>query len=94
MKCTGNRILVKEDVVKVEEKKINGIIMPLAVSTPNTNTGTVTLVGPGMFDKGDYMPMHCQVGDRVVYPKGAGFTFKIDDEEHKALYDSEVIVIL
>ena len=67
----GNRVLLKKD--EAVEKTASGLLLAASAKEEST-MATVVAVGSEVSDE-------LKVGDRVIYSKFAGETFKIDEKE-------------
>lgn len=86
----GSRIIVKLD--ETEDKTTSGIIIK---TEERPLTGTVIAVGTGTQNlMGNLIPLHCQVGDKVLLNKFSGIPVKLDGEEFIAVKEEELIGIL
>jgi chaperonin GroES len=84
-------VLLQDDK---EEKTSTGIFIPTA-SAEQANTGKVTATGPGKVSKeGVTIPMTVKVGDRVMFPLGAGLKVKVDGQDLLVLKEEELIAIV
>lgn len=87
-----DRIAVKRE----EEKAVSsgGIILSgSAVEKPYQ--GTVVAVGGGKYtDKGELVPMHLTVGDKVLFGKFAGTEVTVDDEKFIIMKEDDILGIV
>ena len=77
----GNRVLLKKD--EAVEKTAGGLLLAASAKEEST-MATVVAVGPEA-NKG------LSVGDRVIYSKFAGETFKVDEKELLLLEDKDIL---
>jgi|SRR3989344_3940163 len=92
IKPLGDRVLVKEEKTEGGETK-SGIIIPETVSEDRgAKKGVVVAVGAGKYDDGILVPMHVQVGDKVLFQWGDKLT--IDGEEYEIINESGILAIL
>lgn len=57
--------------------------------------GIVVAVGPGKtYSTGDLIPVDVKVGDKVIYSKHAGQTFKVDDQELIAIREQDIFAVI
>ena len=86
-------ILIEKD----EEKKTTngGLVIPDTMKE-KPSTGTVIATGEGAIceQTGAITPMFVSVGDRVIFPKLAGKTIKLDGEEKTILKQTEILGII
>lgn len=87
----GARVIVEEERLEITP---SGIIKPkVALEKEHKKIGKVVAIGEGYYEHGVKVPLSCKVGDRVMYPLGAGFP--IDEEKHiYALIERDVIAIV
>ena len=83
----GDRVVLKQ--VEAEEKTKSGIILTTA-SQEKPQEADVISVGPGT-EKGK---MEVKKGDRVIFAKYAGTTFKADDEEYIIVKQDDILAII
>ncbi len=87
-----DRVVVLQD--DKEEKTSAGLFIPTA-SAEQANTGRVTATGPGKLSKqGVVIPMTVKVGDRVMFPAGAGLKVKIDSQDLLVFKEEELIAVV
>lgn len=86
-------VLIEKD----EEKKTTngGLVLP-DNSTEKPSTGTVVAVGEGNICEttGTLSPMFVKVGDRVIFPKLAGQTVKVNGEDKTLLKQTSILGII
>lgn len=87
-----DRVIVKR--LENETKTALGIIIPdNAAEKPDQ--GEVLAVGPGKRnDKGDFVALNVQVGDRVLFGKYSGTEVKLDGEEHLIVREDDILGVL
>lgn len=91
-KPLGDRILVKP--MSREETTKSGIVLP-DTAKERPQEGTVIAVGSGQrLDSGELRPLDLHEGQRVLFAKYSGTEFKIDDEEHLFLRESDVLAVI
>lgn len=62
---------------RIPDKQIGRILIPDTVDT-KPRIGIVEAVGPGLkLEDGSRQPMHCKVGDRVVFSLDSGFVTQL-----------------
>jgi len=87
-----DRVVVLQD--NKEEKTNGGLFIPTA-SAEQANTGLVTATGPGKLSKqGVVIPMTVKVGDRVMFPVGAGLKVKVDSQDLLVFKEEELIAVV
>ncbi len=91
IKPLGSRVLLKE--LESEEKTKSGIVLPSSAKE-KPFIGEVLEVGPGEVKDGKEIKMVVKKGDRVLYSKYSGTTFKLDDEEYLIIKQDDILAIL
>ena len=77
----GNRVLLKKD--EAVEKTAGGLLLAASAKEEST-MATVVAVGPEA-------NKDLKVGDRFIYSKFAGETFKVDEKELLLLEDKDIL---
>ncbi len=87
-----DRVIVKR--IESETKTASGIYIPdNAAEKPDQ--GEVLAVGPGKKnDKGEVLPMHVKVGDRVLFGKYSGQTVKVDGNELLVMKEDDLFAVV
>ena len=71
------------------------VVTDQARSKEKPQEGTVIAAGPGRINEdGDRVPMDVKVGDSVLYAKYAGTEYKIDNEEHLIVKESDILAVV
>ena len=78
---------------KQEDVSSSGIILP-SVSDDKSSIGTVKEVGDGQTFDGDKVEMQVKKGDKVLYSKFAGSTFKINNQNYLIIRQADILSIL
>lgn len=78
---------------KVEELSKSGIILP-SVSDEKSCVGIVEEVGDGQTFDGDKVNMEVKKGDKVLYSKFAGATFKFEDKTYLLIRQADILSII
>ncbi len=91
LKPLFDKVVVKQS--KEKEQNVGGIILPTAAQEKQ-EVATVIAVGEGGVVDGKDIKMVVRVGDRVLYSKYAGSTFKIDGEEVTVIKQSDILAIV
>ncbi len=91
LKPLFDKVVVKRNEEK--ETTVGGIILPTAAQEKQ-EVATVIAVGEGGVIDGKEVKMIVSVGDRVLYSKYAGSTFKIDGEEVTVVKQSDILAIV
>ena len=91
LKPLFDKVVVK----KTEEKEqtVGGIFLPTAAQEKQ-EVAVVVAVGEGGLIDGKEVKMIVSVGDKVLYSKYAGSTFKIDGEEVTVITQSDILAIV
>ncbi|NLD71261.1 MAG: co-chaperone GroES [Chloroflexi bacterium] len=88
----GNHIVVEP--MEQEEVTALGIVIP-QTAKEKPMQGTVTAAGPGkVLENGQREEMSVKTGDKVLYAKYAGTTFKMDGKELLVLTEDDVLAIV
>lgn len=87
-----DRVIVKR--LEEERKTASGIVIPdNAAEKPDQ--GEIIAVGNGKIgDDGKVRPMNVKVGDRVLFGKYSGQTFKMDGQEYLTMREDDIIGIV
>jgi chaperonin GroES len=88
----GNHIVVEPQ--EQEEVTALGIVIP-QTAKEKPMQGTVLAAGPGkVLENGKRDAMSVKAGDKVLYAKYAGTTFKMDGKELLVLTEDDVLAIV
>jgi chaperonin GroES len=88
----ADRVLIKPKAR--EETTRSGIVLP-DTAKEKPQEGTIIAAGPGRVnDEGARVPLDVKVGDSVLYAKYAGTEYKIDNEEHLIVKESDILAIV
>ena len=94
LKPLGNRVVIKRHSF-VQTK--GGIILPEAAQE-KPKSGEVIAVGPGKLnDKGQIIPMHVKLGDKVLFSSFAGSNIDLEqkhDEEILVMSEDDILAII
>ena len=72
LKPVNDKIVVKPNENKQEERTASGIILPDTVQDGTLIEGEVVAIGEGMYSaNGTLIPVICKVGDVILYNKHA-----------------------
>jgi len=89
----ADRVVVKP--VEREERTKGGIYLPDTASKERPMEGTIQAVGDGRIDDaGKRVPMHVQVGDKVLFAKYSGTEYKVDDVEYLILAEKDILGVI
>jgi chaperonin GroES len=87
-----DRVIVKR--MEEERKTASGIVIPDA-ATEKPDQGEVIAVGNGKIgEDGKVRPMNVKVGDRILFGKYAGQTFKMDGVEYMTMREDDIIGVV
>ena len=85
-------VIIDKDEEKT--KTAGGLVIPDS-QKEKPSTGTIIATGTGALnDDGSVSPMFVKVGDRVVFPKLAGKTIKVDDSDKLILKQTDILGII
>ncbi len=95
IKPLGNRVVVEPLEEEVQTFAGGRLVLP-DTAKEKPQQGTVLAVGPGRRDdEGKRIPLEVRVGDKVVYAKYAGTSFKTEDgKEILFLREDDILAIL
>ena len=83
-----DKVVVK--FMEAEETTKSGIVLTNA-SKEKPQMAEVVAVGPGGEIDGKTVTMIVKVGDKVIFPKYAGETIKLDEEEFVIIKQSDIL---
>lgn len=87
-----DRVIVRR--MEEERKTASGIVIPDA-ATEKPDQGEIIAVGNGKVgDDGKLIPMSVKVGDKVLFGKYAGQTFKMDGQELMTMREEDIIGVI
>ncbi len=87
-----DRVIVKR--MEEERKTASGIFIP-DVATEKPDQGEIVAVGNGKIgDDGKLRPMNVKVGDKILFGKYSGQTFKMDGEEYLTMREDDIIGVV
>jgi len=87
-----DRVIVRR--MEEERKTASGIVIPDA-ATENPDQGEIIAVGKGkVAEDGKLIAMSVKVGDKVLFGKYAGQTFKMDGQEFMTMREDDIIGIV
>jgi len=88
----ADRVLVKPKAR--EETTRSGIVLP-DTAKEKPQEGTIVAAGPGrVMEDGTRVALDVKVGDSVLYAKYAGTEYKIENEDHLILKESDILAIV
>jgi len=92
LKPLADRVVIKPKAR--EETTKSGIVLP-DTAKEKPQEGTVVAAGPGrVLEDGTRVPLDVKVGDSVLYAKYAGTEYRIDEEDHLILKESDILAIV
>ena len=96
LKPVNDKIVVKPNENKQEERTASGIILPDTVQDGTLIEGEVVAIGEGMYSaSGTLIPVICNVDDTILYNKNAHKSeHKIDGEDYILMSVNEVMSIV
>ncbi len=87
-----DRVIVKR--MEEERKTASGIVIPDS-ATEKPDQGEIMAVGKGKTsDDGKLQAMNVKVGDRILFGKYAGQTFKMDGQEYITMREDDIIGVV
>ncbi len=87
-----DRVIVKR--MEEERKTASGIVIPDA-ATEKPDQGEIIAVGNGKIgDDGKVRPMNVKVGNRVLFGKYSGQSFKMDGQELLTMREDDIIGVV
>ena len=86
-----DKIVVKQ--IESNETTVGGIFLPTAAKEKQ-EVAQVIAVGEGGVIDGKEVKIVVHVGDKVLYSKYAGSTFKLDGEEVTVIKQSDILAIV
>jgi chaperonin GroES len=87
-----DRVIVRR--MEEERKTASGIVIPDA-ATEKPDQGEIIAVGNGKVgDDGKLIPMSVKKGDKVLFGKYAGQTFKMDGQEYMTMREDDIIGVI
>lgn len=78
------------EVVKKEKSTSSGIILTSEDKDLPT-IGLVKAVGPGLYQDGQYQPMHVKKGDKVIFKSYSTTDVTIDGKKLLVLKESDIL---
>jgi chaperonin GroES len=88
----SDRVIVKR--MEEDVKTASGIVLPGAAAE-KPDTGEVVAVGNGKVNNdGKLQSMSVKVGDKVLFGKYSGQTFKMDGQEYLTMREDDIIGIV
>lgn len=92
IKPLHDRIVVKP--IEADEVSPGGIVIPDSAKEKSTK-GEVIAVGTGKpLDNGNVHTPSIKVGDKVIYGRYAGSTYKAEGVEYKVLREDDILAII
>ncbi|MCH5156305.1 MAG: co-chaperone GroES [Clostridiales bacterium] len=91
LKPLFDKVVVK--LTEAKEQTVGGIFLPTAAKEKQ-EIAVVIAVGEGGVIDGKEIKMVVSVGDKVLFSKYAGSTFKLDGEEVTVIKQSDILAIV
>lgn len=91
LKPLFDKVVVKQP--EETEQTVGGIFLPTSAKEKQEIAEVIAVGEGGMID-GKEVKMVVSVGDRVLYSKYAGSTFKIDGEEVTVIKQSDILALI
>ncbi len=88
----GDRVLVK--AVEEKEQTKGGIIIPDSAKEKPQEAEVVALGTGAKNDKGEVLPFHVKVGDKVIVSKYGGTEVKFDGDTFTLLREDDILAIV
>jgi chaperonin GroES len=90
LKPLADRVIVKS--MEAEEKTASGLIIP-DTAKEKPQMGEVIEVGPGRFEKGEYVKMQVKKGDKVLYGKYSGTEVDVDGVKYLIMHETDIFAV-
>lgn len=87
----GSRILIRP--AELMTTTAGGILIP-STAQERPMEGTVIASGPGVYEKGVFVPNTVKQGDRVIYGKWSGSEIVVDGEKLIIMTESEILGVM
>ena len=84
-------VVIERDDAKSETA--GGIVLPEGAKD-KPRQGAVVAVGPGRAEKGQWVRLQVQSGDRVLFGADAGTEVEIDGTKYIVMHEQEILSIL
>lgn len=81
------------EVIKNEKTTKSGIVLTTQ-ENDQKNIGLVAAVGPGLYHAGKYLPMHVNVGDKVLFKSYATEAVTIENKKYLIVKESDILGII
>lgn len=81
-------------VEPIEETKTRGGLHLPPAAMQLMKRGTVVASGTGVYYHFGIEPMQTKVGDKVLYPDGAGFEVSTDDKTYRIIPETSIVAII
>lgn len=99
MSQTSTRIRPLSDRIVVEPKEketktAGGIVLPDSADKEKPVEGVVLAVGDGKWHDGKKEPLQVKVGDKILFGKYAGTSFKLAEKELLVMREEDVMGVL
>ncbi len=88
-----DRVLMKR--IERDDRTPGGLFIPQTAQQDPPQEGFVVAVGRGKRDDaGELVPMHVQVGDRVLIGKYTGSEIRVENEDYLIFRQEDVLAII
>lgn len=87
----SDRIVVEP---KEQEEMVGGIVIPQSADKDKPMEGTVLAIGNGKYIDGKVLPLQVKVGDRILFGKYAGTSFKFENKDFLVMREEDVMGVL
>jgi chaperonin GroES len=88
----GDRLVVQPK--DKETKTAGGIVIPDTAGEEKPVEGTVVAIGDGKWHDGKKQPLQVKVGDRILFGKYAGTSFKLSEKDYLVMREEDVMGVL
>jgi chaperonin GroES len=88
----GDRVAVEPK--KKETTSAGGIVIPDTAGEDKPVEGTIVAVGKGKCVEGKIQPLQVKPGDRILFGKYAGTSFKLDGKDLLVMREEDVMGVL
>lgn len=79
---------------EAELKTAGGIVIPNTADKDKPMQGTIVAIGSGKFVDGKSHPLQVKVGDKVLFGKYSGTTFKFEETEYLVMREEDLMGII
>lgn len=79
---------------EAEMKTAGGIVIPNTADKDKPMQGTIVAIGSGKFVDGKSHPLQVKVGDKVLFGKYSGTTFKFEETEYLVMREEDLMGVI